>query len=861
MKVLVQWAHSRPRDWVEIDSSHWASFAKKRLPRGSDTIDDVDGWINSINIQGVIYACFDHYAVEDIGDGSVRVTVWNDDPEDFAPGELYARVTFFWPLQPDPSFGGAYNTRQQQVIYAQPGALTTLFPYGVPEGIEVRPWEEFRRPSEIITRHGVWLPDDLFSAHDKTKSLRGWREWTEGLPVDQIKSGRVIDQRSQGRYDKPKGTRTYYYSSTADATALHSADYENVLSTTTGTVQTLTASVKKSSEEECFCARTPTNEPLWTRWPTGNYRFQIDCTSVGADITYGLRTLGSAGGHFARINTGGTSELETKTQQEGAFSGTGLKLATTGTVSWTAGSVTDRFEINVVGANANTKNDQTFAIDVNEADDFADGPWPPIYASDTIAAADAIETKIFLGRAVADSVTVSDQVTSGLIYDRALQCDPMVVDDTTAEQALARAVSDAVTASDAIAEETSYLRETSDSATVSDSTAVNKEVDRTVSDTVSAADSESADLSYDRSASDTEAVSDSTAIALGYSFSVSDTISASDSTTAEMSYDFSASDSISTSDSVTTELDYDRSSYDSISASDSVTTELDYGRQASDAVAIVDQTESDLTKSAEVSDTVSVTDQLTAATIYVREPSCDAIVTDDVISSQDLESEAFDSVAVSDTAVVAMSYSVALNDAAILGESGSLDRTSTDTAEIEAQEETDVISASSGSVPIPVTGSDRLLIVIISKDSNIVTTGVTYDGTPLVFAASASDGTNSVELWRLLSPVTGTDKQVQATFASEVNAKIEVVNYSGFNQWIAIDDFKFEIVRRWRSLPDDPWTDISFSYNARKAVGFTSELSLGTSSLSERIARWVNQNDIIPIDSVTALDEVSVEKI
>jgi hypothetical protein len=348
-------------------------------------------------------------------------------------------------------------------------------------------------------------------------------------------------------------------------------------------------------------------------------------------------------------------------------------------------------------------------------------------------------------------------------------------------------------------------------------------IDRSASDTVSVADATTIELDYNRALTDTVIVADQTERSVIYNRKVSDSILASDATTIKIDYGRDLFDVILISDQITVELQINELLSDSINVTDIIERRVQYRRQAQDSIVVVDDTtiENIRVFDRSVSDTISIADQITAGLEIDR----------------------------------------LISDVMVLSDVGTLEKQSVDTAEVEAQEEVEIESATSGNVPIPVAGTNRLLIVIISKDSNVDTTNVTYDATPLAFAASASDGTRSVELWRLLNPATGTNKEVEATFASAVDAMVEVVNYSGFNQYISIDDFKFEIIRRWRALPVDPWTEISFSFNDRKSVAFASEMSFGISGLSERIARWVNTNDIIPIDSITTLDEVSVEKL
>src|SRR3990172_8699838 len=151
--------------------------------------------------------------------------------------------------------------------------------------------------------------------------------------------------------------KTYYLRSTVDPTGVHAADIERALGTTAGSSTATVSSI-----------------------------LGVNASTADADITFGLRTAGSAAGHFARVNSGLTSDLETTTQAEALFSGTGVKTAT---VSWdpSAGSSTDRFECLIAATRAASHGNQTLSIDVdNPSADatnggIADGPW--VGATDT----------------------------------------------------------------------------------------------------------------------------------------------------------------------------------------------------------------------------------------------------------------------------------------------------------------------------------------------------------------------------------------------------------------------------------------------------------------------------------------------
>lgn len=181
MKVLLQWTKANPEDWVEIDlrgsgplRRAWENLPAKPLPVGGEVIDNTLGWLYNVNVQGVEFAGFDHYTGRPIDTG-VEITAWNDDPEDYPPGQRFAHVWTFRALRPDPRYGGQLNTDQSLTVYDErdPSPFVGQSTSGGP--VIVRPWSEFVIPGTRII-HGIWVNDELAAAHRNVKSLRGWRE-------------------------------------------------------------------------------------------------------------------------------------------------------------------------------------------------------------------------------------------------------------------------------------------------------------------------------------------------------------------------------------------------------------------------------------------------------------------------------------------------------------------------------------------------------------------------------------------------------------------------------------------------------------------------------------------------------------
>lgn len=364
MRVLYQpTQENNPGDWQECDSRDWGRL-------GEFTI-------HALNIQGDIYEGPDHYAVREVGSSLVSVVVWHDDPDDWPPGTRWAKVVTYQPLgeDPRPQFGGAVNVRRQMTIYADNAAL---FQAAYPE-VDVLPWANFDHSRDKAMR-GVWVPDAAHKAHQQVRSVRGWREWIDGLhPTLLDRHGYLRDQRKAGRYLRPQGTRTYYHVDEAGPTGAHSgASHYNVLKTTTGTTSSELVNVGTAGLL-AFVATADAGEPDSAAWPTtGVYRAQLDVTAVGADLVFGLLTLDGAQGHFGRVNAAVTSCLQAVEQDESAFFGSGLHLATVTDPSWSSGSDTDRYEIVIAAFRSAGHGTQSMTMQLGEADDYTDGPWPGV---------------------------------------------------------------------------------------------------------------------------------------------------------------------------------------------------------------------------------------------------------------------------------------------------------------------------------------------------------------------------------------------------------------------------------------------------------------------------------------------------
>ena len=369
MRVLWQPTTARPADWESVDSRDWSALAS------------VD--FAGLCVQGRVYDGADHYAVRNLPSGGVKVVLWYDDPDDWPAGQRWARVTTVPTLGPDPALGGAINTRYTDVLFAEPQIRRALeAAYRGNPRVKIEPWSSFT-PPQAKHQHGIWTPDAQWADHQRARRVAGWREWTEGLdPALCGADGCVKQQRVNVDFLPPHGTRTYYHNPGAGPDPV-AAEHPNSLGLNPSGATGETATINQNGQN-AFSAVSPSGEPASAAWPTtGVYRYQIDATAVGADLTYGLLTQGNGTGFFARTPAAGTSITESFVQDQAAFSSSGLNIASVTNPAWTAGSATDRFAVVVASTRVTGHGNQTLTLQLGELDDFADGPWAaPAAATD-----------------------------------------------------------------------------------------------------------------------------------------------------------------------------------------------------------------------------------------------------------------------------------------------------------------------------------------------------------------------------------------------------------------------------------------------------------------------------------------------
>lgn len=178
MIVYIQWTTATPSDWQPYDLNRVQdvrNLPRKAAPTATSTLDNQPGWVSGINLQGVVFEGFDHYAVE-FGTGLLIVRVWNDDPRSgYVAGTRWGQVWTFAPPGPDPALGGLVNTRQTVTWYGEP--LSEAVVNSNDLGIVFQPWSAFTVPASNLTWHGFQVSDAQWTAAREARSQRGWREW------------------------------------------------------------------------------------------------------------------------------------------------------------------------------------------------------------------------------------------------------------------------------------------------------------------------------------------------------------------------------------------------------------------------------------------------------------------------------------------------------------------------------------------------------------------------------------------------------------------------------------------------------------------------------------------------------------
>jgi hypothetical protein len=174
MIIYLQWAMAVPQDWTAVDvtrDQQIRNATKKAEPTGNEVLDNNPGWLFNANCQGLSFGGHDHTAIEVLQGDGLRITIWNDDPEDFPPGTRYAIRWDLFPPAADPRIGNRINTVQFRTVWAEPGSDFGNKPY------PVLSWDQFVLPPANQTFHGIWVSEEKMLEHMAVLTLHGWKEW------------------------------------------------------------------------------------------------------------------------------------------------------------------------------------------------------------------------------------------------------------------------------------------------------------------------------------------------------------------------------------------------------------------------------------------------------------------------------------------------------------------------------------------------------------------------------------------------------------------------------------------------------------------------------------------------------------
>ena len=338
--------------------------------------------------QGNRQTGFDRYYIEKPG-SHVRMVGVCDDDQDWPEGTKWAEVIEVYPLEvsQDPLDNGQVRTRHVTTRYAQPEAMIALSRSAVP----CLPWESFEYPPGPY-RPGQWLTDKQFSDHVAAVSRRSWREWTEGVPPSAIgPDGRVKDQRMRGAYKLPDGTRTYYVTSTTES-GVHSAAVQELAMSAAppGGPTTLNINGVGINGQESINTQTPANEPNQAgAWGSITIRYQIDIAFKDSTTEINATDMGSASGHFARVDAGLTGDVETFQATTANITSPGLHIIECVATWVQTGAQTDRAAVLVNSQKVFGHGNDSWGVDVDESDDFFDGGWPAASAGAQASTASA----------------------------------------------------------------------------------------------------------------------------------------------------------------------------------------------------------------------------------------------------------------------------------------------------------------------------------------------------------------------------------------------------------------------------------------------------------------------------------------
>lgn len=180
MHLYCQWTTDPPRDWIRYGSVEKLLKVKPKPKPHVDHVqgrlieefDNQPGWVHALNVQGIVFSDYDHYVVEQL-DEVCRITVWNDDIQDWADRRMAIRIDCL----PIAVVNGILNTRMSRTHWSTPdfveqwtkgGRVRLDFPW--------HDWSEFVEPTGR-RYHGIWTSQEMHVAHRRIRAIHRWREW------------------------------------------------------------------------------------------------------------------------------------------------------------------------------------------------------------------------------------------------------------------------------------------------------------------------------------------------------------------------------------------------------------------------------------------------------------------------------------------------------------------------------------------------------------------------------------------------------------------------------------------------------------------------------------------------------------
>jgi hypothetical protein len=177
MRLYVQWTTDPPGDFEPLDIRDWRGLRKRDVVR--DALIDADpGWVMALNVQGVVFNGFDHYAVVERGRQLV-VTVWNDDTGDewfTGNGAQVWRFSLPSKRRAHGQSAEMFDTEQYLDIYTDDEERAAIWRTRTTTGgpVTVHPWADFVEPDPRDVRHGIMVEDQAYYDHRDKRTPHHW---------------------------------------------------------------------------------------------------------------------------------------------------------------------------------------------------------------------------------------------------------------------------------------------------------------------------------------------------------------------------------------------------------------------------------------------------------------------------------------------------------------------------------------------------------------------------------------------------------------------------------------------------------------------------------------------------------------